>query len=107
MPKRLLSALIGLVLGVLSCSVAHAQVDKVLVHVVSWVLQKQIDELDKANDPNRDLSEYNARDKFDARDQYTPREQPKYQDLPAYRGYNTEENAGRPEGHQTVGSATQ
>ncbi|MBI2276119.1 MAG: hypothetical protein HYU74_02065 [Dechloromonas sp.] len=107
MPKRLLAASIGLVLGALSCSVAHAQVDKVLVHVVSWVLQKQIDELDKANDPNRELSEYNAGNKFDALDQYAPREQPKYQDLPAYRGYNREENAGRPEGIQTVGPATQ
>ncbi|HJV93326.1 MAG TPA: hypothetical protein VJ572_07580 [Azonexus sp.] len=107
MPKRLLATVIGLVLGVSSCSVAHAQVDKVLGHVVSWVLQKQIDELEKANDPNRDLSEYNAGDKFEARDQYVPREQPKYQEPSAYRGYGSEPNADRHESKQTVGPATQ
>lgn len=109
MPTRLLAAVIGLVLGVSTCSVAHAQVDKVLGHVVSWILQKQIDELEKANDPNRDLREYNAGDKYDARDQYAPREQPKYQEPPAYRGYGygNEPNAGRGESNQTVGPATQ
>lgn len=107
MPKRLLSTLIGFVLGVSSCSVAHAQVEKVLVHVVSWVLQKQIDELEKASDPNRDLREYSARDKYDAGDQYAPREQPKYQEPPAYRGYGKEENAGRPDSNQIGGPATQ
>lgn len=107
MPTRLLAAVIGLLLGVSTCSVAHAQVDKVLGHVVSWILQKQIDELEKANDPNRDLREYNAGDKYDAGDQYAPREQPKYQEPPAYRGYGNEPNAGRPESNQTVGPATQ
>lgn len=107
MPKRLLATLFGLVLGVFSCSVAHAQVDKVLGHVVSWILQKQIDELEKANDPNRELSEYTAGDKFEARDQYAPREAPKYQNLPTYPGPNKEDNAGRDDGNLTIGPATQ
>jgi hypothetical protein len=107
MPKRLLAASIGLVLGVLSCSVAHAQVDKVLGHVVSWLLQRQIDELEKANDPNRELSEYSAGNKFEARDQYVPRETPKYQDTSAYRSAIKEDKTGRQQGIQTFGPASQ
>lgn len=107
MPKRLLATVIGLVLGVGSCPVAHAQVDKVLGHVVSWILQRQIDELEKANDPNRELSEYSAGNKFEAGDQYVPREQPKYQDSSAYRSDIKEDKAGRPEGIQTFGPVPQ
>lgn len=107
MPKRLLATLFGLVLGVFSCSVAHAQVDKVLGHVVSWLLQKQIDELEKANDPNRELSEYSAGNRFEARDQYVPREQPNYQDSSAYRSDIKRDEHGRYEGIQTFGPAPQ
>ncbi len=90
-PKRMLSPMIALLLGVFSCSVANAQVDKVLGHVASWVLQKQLEDLQKANDTSRGLREYNAKNNFDSRDQYAPRYQPT--DTPAFRGYNASDRA--------------
>lgn len=86
--KRLLLTLIGLGLGAFSCSQAYAQVDKLLINALSWVLQKQIEEMEKANDPNRGLSQYDARDRYDSRDTFAPRAQPVYQDVSDYRDNN-------------------
>jgi hypothetical protein len=59
-------------------------VERLLGNVVSWILQNQIDEWDKANDTSRGLTEYNARDNFSprdlsARDQFSPSERPKFE----------------------------
>lgn len=78
MPKKLLVTLVGAWIGVFSCSVAHAQVGTILLHVLGSVVQGQIDEWDKANDPNRGLKEYNAKGNFGGRDLYSPESQPKY-----------------------------
>ena len=97
MPKRLLPALLGAWLGLFSCSVAHAQVDKILGQVVSWVLQKQIDEWEKANDTSRGLTEFNARDNFGSGDQYAPREQSIFRSNPEFSGYNRDADTARQE----------
>lgn len=97
MLKRLLVVLIALGFGVFSCSAAHAQVDKILINALSWILQKQIEEMEKANDPNRSLSQYDARDRYDSRDAFAPRSQPVYQDMSDFRGYNKEVEAVRQE----------
>lgn len=79
MPKKLLVTLIGAWIGVFSCSVAHAEIGTVLLHILGSVVQGQIDEWDKANDPNRGLREYNAKESFiGGRDLYAPTSQPKY-----------------------------
>jgi len=79
-PMRLTKALIGICLGIATSSVAHAQVGTILLHVLGSMVQGQIDEWDKANDPNRGLREYNAKDNFiGGRDLYAPGSQPKYE----------------------------
>jgi hypothetical protein len=88
MAKRLLPALLGAWLGLFWCSAAQAQVDKILGHIVSWVLQKQIDEWERANDTSRGLTEFNARDNFGSGDLYAPREQPIFRDVPDSSGAN-------------------
>lgn len=97
MLKRLLVVSIALAFGVFSCLPAHAQVDKILINALSWILQKQIEEMEKANDPNRSLSQYDARDRYDSRDAFAPRAQPVYQDMSDFRGYNKEVEAVRQE----------
>jgi len=78
-PMRLKNTLIGICLGMATCSVAYAQVGTILLHVLGSMVQGQIDEWDKANDPNRGLREYNAKDNFiGGRDLYAPTSQPKY-----------------------------
>ena len=107
MLKRLLVVSIALGFGVFSCSAAHAQVDKILINALSWILQKQIEEMEKANDPNRSLSQYDARDRYDSRDTFAPRAQPIYQDTSDFRGYNKEVDTARQEVEQTVVPAAQ
>jgi len=107
MSKRLLTTSIYLGLAVFSCSVAHAQVDKILLNAASWILQKQIEELDKANDPNRGLSQYNARDNYAPRDAYAPREAPQYQGTVDYGSYGKRGDAVRPESDQSAVPAAQ
>lgn len=85
MVKSVLTPMIVVLLASFSGSVAHAQVDKVLVNVASWVLQKQIEEMDKDNDPSRGLREYHAKEQFGSRDQFAPGKQP--QNAAAFRGY--------------------
>jgi hypothetical protein len=87
------------VLGIFSCSVANAQVEKILGHVASWVLQKQLEELEKENDTSRGLGEYNAKNKFDSRDQHAPRYQPT--ETSAFRGYNQGDKAVSYESQQS------
>ncbi len=77
-PMRLKNTLIGICLGMATCSVAYAQVGTILLHVLGSMVQGQIDEWDKANDPNRGLKEYNAKGNFGGRDLYSPESQPKY-----------------------------
>lgn len=80
LPMRLRNALIGICLGIAASSAAHAQVGTILFHVLGSMVQGQIDEWDKANDPNRGLREYNAKDAFiGGRDLYAPGSQPKYE----------------------------
>lgn len=107
MPKRLLPALLGAWFGLFSCPVAHAQVDKILGHLVSWVLQKQIDEWEKANDTSRGLTEFNARDNFGSGDLYAPREQSIFRSTPDFSGYNREADTVRQEVIQPVPPAAQ
>ncbi|WP_428826462.1 hypothetical protein ACLIKD_20405 [Azonexus sp. IMCC34842] len=107
MSKRLLTTSICLGLAVFSCSVAHAQVDKILWNAASWILQKQIEELDKANDPNRGLSQYDGRDKYAPRDAYAPREASPYQGTVDYGSSGKWGDAVRPEGDQAAVPAAQ
>lgn len=83
MPNRVLTPLIVVLLGSLASTVAHAQVDKALVNVASWVLQKQLEELEKENDPSRGLREYRAKDQFESREQFAPGKQ---QNAAVFRG---------------------
>ena len=97
MLKRLLVAFVGLWFGVFSSFDANAQVaDKILMQAVSWLLQKQIDEWDKANDPNRPLKEFDAQDRFDARDMYAPRESSRFQNNVPDQGLGRGDNTGHP-----------
>lgn len=108
MHRRLLATITVIWFGVFSCSVAQAQVaDKILVNIVSWVLQKQIDEWDKANDPNRGLREYDGRSSYGSQDSYAPREQPLFQPSSDFRGYNREDQPSRQESTQAVVPVTQ
>ena len=97
MLKRLLVTFVGLWFGVFSSFDANAQVaDKILMQAVSWLLQKQIDEWDKANDPNRPLKEFDAQDRFDARDMYAPREPSMFQNNHPDQGFSRGVNIGHP-----------
>lgn len=97
MLKRLLVALIGLWLGVFSSFDANAQVaDKILMQAVGWLLQKQIDEWEKANDPNRPLKEFDAQGGYDSRDSYTPREPARIQNSLPGQGLGPVDYTGRP-----------
>lgn len=87
MPKRLLNALFAIWLGMFSSNPAHAQVGAILMHVFGSILQGQIDEWDKANDPNRGLKEYNAKDSFGGRDLYAPGSQQKFEGNYESRGF--------------------
>jgi len=87
MPKRLLNALLVIWLGMFSCNLAHAQVGAILMHVFGSILQGQIDEWDKANDPNRGLKDYNAKDSFSGRDLYSPSSQQKFEGNYESRGF--------------------
>lgn len=107
MLKRLLVVSIALGFGVFTCSAAHAQVDKILINALSWILQKQIEEMEKANDPNRSLSQYDARDRYDSRDAFAPRAQPVYQETSDLRGYNKDVETVRQEVEPVVAPALQ
>lgn len=87
MPKRLLNVVFVIWLGLFSCQVAHAQVGTILMHVLGSMLQGQIDEWDKANDPNRGLKEYSAKDSFGGRDLYAPDSQHKFEGNYESRGF--------------------
>ena len=102
MPTRLPRIAIGLWLGVISCSPANAQVDKLLGNVVSWVLQKQIDEWDQAHDTSRGLTEYNARDNFSAGNHFSPGDQPKYEGTYESRGIARGAGLPRPVVEQAI-----
>jgi len=94
MPGRLLNAVVVIWLGLFSCQAAHAQVGTILMHVLGSILQGQIDEWDKANDPNRGLKEYNAKDSFGGRDLYAPGAQPKFEGSYESRGFLRENDGG-------------
>lgn len=76
---------LAVVAALLSGRAAEAQVDKVLTHVVSWVLQQQIDEYEKANDPNRPAKEFDPQGRFEAGNQFAPRSTGSDGQHPAYR----------------------
>jgi hypothetical protein len=96
MLKRILVAFVGLLFCVCS-SFANAQVaDKILMQAVSWMLQKQIDEWEKANDPNRPLKEFDAQDRFDSRDMYAPRESSRFQNSLPNQGLGRGDDTVRP-----------
>lgn len=108
MRRRLLASLTVVWFSAFSCSVAQAQVaDKILVNIVSWVLQKQIDEWDKANDPNRGLREYDGRNSYNSGNHFAPREQPIFQPATDFRGYNRDDQTPRQESPQAVVPVTQ
>lgn len=107
MHRRLLATLTVVCFGLFSCPVAHAQAERILTNVISWVLQKQIDEWDKANDPSRGLREYDGRSSYGSRDSYAPREPPIYQPSSDFRGYNRDDQPSRQESNQAVVPVTQ
>lgn len=94
MPKRLLNTLFVIWLSMFSCNAAHAQVGAILMHVFGSILQGQIDEWDKANDPNRGLKEYNAKDSFSGRDLYAPGSQQKFEGNYESRGFIRDGDSG-------------
>jgi hypothetical protein len=96
MIKRLLHALFAAWLGMFACNVAHAQVGTILMHVFGSMLQGQIDAWDKANDPNRGLREFNAKDNFSGRELYAPSSQQKFEGSYESGGFIRNDDSARP-----------
>lgn len=107
--KRQFASLVFLVFVASSSTVANAQIaDKILMQTVSWLLQKQIDEMEKANDTSRGLKEYNPQNSFSSGDQFAPRDQFQYQATPNYPIFNKANETVSPQtSEQAVPAVTQ
>ena len=104
--KRQLATLVCVALMTSSSTIAHAQiVDKILLQTVSWLLQKQIDEMEKANDTSHGLKEYNPQGSYSSSDHFAPgnqyqnqyQNQDQYQAAPSYPVFNKVNETARPQ----------